>query len=179
MKNKSSNLIWLDLEMTGLDVEKEVIIEIATMITDSALNLVALGPNLVIKQPDSRLDNMDAWNTKHHTQSGLIEKVKASKLSLEEAERKTLVFLQQYVNPNSSPMCGNSVHQDRRFLAKYMPSLEKFFHYRNLDISTLKELATRWYPKLEKFKKHEKHQALEDIKESLAELKFYKEQIFK
>ncbi|MBZ9557433.1 MULTISPECIES: oligoribonuclease [Modicisalibacter] len=168
-------LVWIDLEMTGLDPDKERIIEVATLITDGELNLVAEGPVIAVKQSDALLGAMDEWNTKTHGESGLIDRVKASTVDTATAERRTLDFLAQYVAPNSSPVCGNSVHQDRRFLEREMPELLAFFHYRNLDVSTLKELAKRWNPEaLKGFEKRNTHQALDDIRESVAELRHYR-----
>lgn len=168
-------LVWIDLEMTGLDPERERIIEVATLITDNDLNLVAEGPVLAVHQPDSLLAAMDEWNQKTHGESGLVERVKQSRVDIAEAERQTLEFLRAYVAPGSSPMCGNSVHQDRRFLEREMPELLAFFHYRNLDVSTVKELAKRWNPgALAGFSKRNTHQALDDIRESLAELAHYR-----
>lgn len=178
--DKKQNLIWIDLEMTGLIPETDRIIEIATLITDSNLNLVAEGPVLAVKQPDSLLDGMDEWNQRHHGASGLIDRVKDSEVDEAEAERATLAFLAEYSEPNASPMCGNSICQDRRFLANYMPQLEAFFHYRNLDVSSVKELARRWKPAiLDGLTKQGAHQAMEDIKDSVAELKHYREHFFK
>ncbi|QJQ95265.1 MULTISPECIES: oligoribonuclease [Halomonadaceae] len=168
-------LVWIDLEMTGLDPEREKIIEVATLITDSDLNLIAEGPVLAIHQNASQLEGMDAWNQKTHGESGLIERVKNSRIDTFEAQRQTLEFLSAYVMPGTSPMCGNSVHQDRRFMEREMPQLLDFFHYRNLDVSTLKELAKRWNPAaLTGFEKRNTHQALDDIRESLAELAHYR-----
>lgn len=172
------NLIWIDLEMTGLEPETDVIIEIATIVTDGQLNVLAEGPVLAIHQPDSIIDNMDEWNTKTHGNSGLVQRVKDSKINEQEAVKQTIEFLQQYIGKGISPMCGNSVHQDRRFLNKYMPELEDFFHYRNIDVSTLKELARRWAPeKLTGLEKKGSHQALDDIRESIDEMKFYRQNI--
>ena len=174
------NLIWIDLEMTGLDTFNDQIIEIATVITDKHLNILAEGPMIAIHQPDAVLDAMDEWNKSTHARSGLIERVKASALSDAEAEAQLVDFLMQHVPPNVSPMCGNSVHQDRRFLARYMPRLEGFFLYRNLDVSTLKELARRWKPEvLAGFNKEGRHEALADIYDSIAELKHYREHFLK
>jgi len=173
MSDNVKPLIWIDLEMTGLDVDQERIIEMATIVTDSDLNILAEGPVLAIHQPQILLDNMDAWNTKHHNRSGLVKRVQESNMHEVQAEQETLAFLSQYLKPNQSPMCGNSVHQDRLFLTKYMPELAAFFHYRNMDVSTIKELAKRWRPDLS-FKKSAKHLALDDIRESIAELAFYK-----
>ncbi|MDF2941011.1 MAG: orn [Gammaproteobacteria bacterium] len=170
------NLIWIDLEMTGLDPNKERIIEIATIVTDSELNIVAEGPVFAIHQEDSLLEAMDSWNTKQHNGSGLVTRIKESKITEAEAEAKTLEFLKQYVGEKHSPMCGNSVWQDRRFLNLYMPQLEQYFHYRMIDVSSVKELAKRWMPQICKgLKKQNKHLALEDIKDSIEELKYYRE----
>lgn len=175
----ANNLVWMDLEMTGLDVEQERIIEIATVVTDQNLNVIATGPVLAIHQPSSLLNAMDAWNQKHHTQSGLVERVKVSPYSEALAEKETLAFLKQYVPKGKAPLCGNSIWQDRRFLAKYMPKLEAFFHYRLIDVSTVKELAKRWAPKVYNgYKKECKHLALADILESIEELRHYKTQFF-
>jgi oligoribonuclease len=166
----------MDLEMTGLDPEDNVIIEIATIITDDELNIVAEGPVIAVHQPDSELAKMDDWNVKTHGESGLIDRVKASKVSMAEAEQQTIDFIAQYVKKGHSPLCGNSIHQDRRFLVKQMPILEEFVHYRNIDVSTLKELAKRWKPSiLPGFKKSGSHKALDDILESIAEIKYYRE----
>ena len=175
----ADNLIWLDLEMTGLDLESERIIEIATIVTGSQLNILAEGPVFAIHQPKEILDNMDAWNTEHHQRSGLVERVAQSTVTEAEAEEKTLAFLQQYVPANSSPMCGNSICTDRRFLYLHMPALENYFHYRNLDVSTLKILAQRWAPEIAKsYNKESEHIALEDIRDSINELKHYREHLF-
>lgn len=168
-------LVWIDLEMTGLDPEKERIIEVATLITDNDLNLIAEGPVIAVHQPEHLLAGMDAWNQKTHGESGLVARVRQSTIETREAEQRTLEFLRAQVAPGSSPMCGNSVHQDRRFLEREMPELLAFFHYRNLDVSTLKELAKRWNPAaLKGFEKRNTHQALDDIRESLAELAHYR-----
>lgn len=180
MAVSAENLIWIDLEMTGLNPDVDKIIEIATLVTDSHLNVVAEGPNLAVFQPDEILDTMDEWNTKTHTGSGLVKRVKESKITDREAERQTLAFLKQFVKEKSSPMCGNTICQDRRFLNRYMPELEAFFHYRHLDVSTIKELAKRWEPKIyNNFNKEAKHLAMDDIKESVDELKYYREHFFK
>lgn len=172
-------LIWIDLEMTGLSPEEDVIIEIATIVTDDQLNIIAEGPVVAVHQSDARIESMDEWNTRTHTGSGLVQRVKDSTLREAEAEALTIQFLQQHVQPGKSPMCGNSICQDRRFLARYMPNLEAFFHYRNLDVSTVKELAKRWKPDiLPGFNKHNKHEALADIIESIEELKYYREHFF-
>jgi oligoribonuclease len=174
--NKTSNLIWLDLEMTGLDPNKERIIEIATIVTDKDCHILAEGPVFAIHQSASLLNAMDEWCTKHHGASGLTERVEQSTISENNAQDATLHFLKQWVSPNKSPMCGNSIGQDRRFLVKYMPQLHDYFHYRNLDVSTLKELATRWKPDIVKgFHKKNTHRALDDVKESIEELCYYRE----
>ncbi|MCB1825500.1 MAG: oligoribonuclease [Candidatus Competibacteraceae bacterium] len=173
------NLIWIDLEMTGLDTQTDRIIEIATVVTDSQLNVLAEGPVLAIHQSDATLAAMDDWNRKQHGGSGLTARVRASGLDEREAETRTLAFLSQYVPPGKSPMCGNSICQDRRFLARCMPDLEGYFHYRNLDVSTLKELARRWYPeRIKGFNKSSTHLALQDIHDSIEELRFYRERLF-
>ncbi|MDX9873911.1 MAG: oligoribonuclease [Spongiibacteraceae bacterium] len=170
------NLIWIDLEMTGLDTNTDHIIEIATIVTDASLNTVAEGPVFAIHQPAEVMAAMDEWNTRQHGQSGLTERVLNSTVTLAEAERATIEFLQQHVDPGKSPMCGNSICQDRRFLAREMPELERFFHYRNLDVSTLKELMKRWRPDLaDGIKKSGTHLALDDIRESIAELRYYRD----
>lgn len=170
------NLIWIDLEMTGLDPERDRIIEIATIVTDSALTVLAEGPVLAIYQPESQLALMDDWNVRTHTASGLIERVKQSQITEEDAQIATIEFLKQWVPAGCSPICGNSVGQDRRFLYRYMPELERYFHYRYLDVSTLKELARRWKPQiLNGLKKENNHQALDDIRESIKELAYYRE----
>jgi oligoribonuclease len=180
MPQDQNNLVWLDMEMTGLDPDRDRIIEIAMIVTDSQLNTVAEAPVLVVHQTDASLDAMDDWNKSTHTRSGLIAKVKASALIEAEAEQKFLDFLVQHVPVRTSPMCGNSICQDRRFLARYMPRLEAHFHYRNLDVSTLKELVKRWKPELAKgMVKHGKHEALADIQESIEELKYYREHFLK
>jgi len=173
------NLIWIDLEMTGLQPAVDEIIEIATVVTDRDLNILAEGPNLAIHQSEETLARMDEWNQRQHGSSGLLRRVRASPLSAADAEMRTLDFLARYVVPGSSPMCGNSICQDRRFLARHMPQLEKFFHYRNLDVSTLKELARRWAPQVsEGFMKHGAHLALADIHESIRELQHYRARLF-
>jgi len=180
MPQNPNNLIWIDLEMTGLDTQKDVIIEIATVVTDSELNTLAEGPVLAIHQNDDILNTMDDWNTKQHGNSGLTERVKNSNINEAEAERQTIEFLRQYVPANASPMCGNSICQDRRFLARCMPQLENYFHYRNLDVSSLKELAKRWAPEVFKgFNKESSHLALDDIRDSISELKYYREHLLK
>jgi oligoribonuclease len=175
MNNKETNLIWIDLEMTGLLPEKDVIIEIATIVTDKDLNILAEGPALVIHQNDEILIGMDEWNTEHHTASGLVKRVKDSNVSIQQAEQQTIKFLKKYITAGTSPMCGNTVCQDRRFLYNYMPKLEKFFHYRHIDVSTLKELAVRWKPEAKMIREGESaHLALADIRDSIDELKHYR-----
>ena len=174
--DKKLNLIWIDLEMTGLAPNADRILEIATLITDANLNIIAEGPNLAVRQSDELLDGMDDWNQRHHSKTGLIEKVKNSRIDDKEAERQTIEFLVQYSEKGASPMCGNSICQDRRFLANYMPELEEFFHYRNLDVSSVKELVRRWKPEiLEGLVKKGTHIAMDDIKDSVIELVYYRE----
>lgn len=174
MKN-NDYLIWIDLEMTGLSPETDRIIEIATIVTDGQLNIVAEGPVMAIKQSEERITAMDAWNTRQHNQSGLVNRVRASTIDEAQAEQLTIQFLQQYLDAGKSPMCGNSICQDRRFLCRYMPQLANFFHYRHLDVSTLKELMQRWRPDLQAgFVKESQHLANEDIKDSIAELLYYR-----
>lgn len=174
------NLIWVDMEMTGLNPDTDRIIEVAVVVTDSDLNVLGEGPVLAIHQSDETLDGMDAWNKGTHGRSGLIERVKASTVSEADAEAQLVEFLKKYVPNGKSPMCGNSICQDRRFMARTMPKLEEFFHYRNLDVSTLKELCRRWKPELVNgFKKHQKHTALADILESIEELRYYREHFIK
>ncbi len=176
MPQDQNNLAWIDMEMTGLNPDSDRIIEVAIIITDSALQTVIEAPVLVVHQSDAVLDAMDSWNKGTHGRSGLIEKVRASTRDVSEVEQLMLAFLAQYVPSGISPMCGNSVCQDRRFMARYMPKLEAYFHYRNLDVSTLKELVKRWCPELAKgMTKHGKHEALADIQESIEELKYYRE----
>ncbi len=180
MPQDQNNLIWLDMEMTGLSPENDCIIEVALVITDSQLNTVAQAPVLVVHQADTVLNGMDNWNKSTHGKSGLIDKVKASTLDERAVELRMLDFLKLHVPKSASPMCGNSVCQDRRFMAKAMPDLEAWFHYRNLDVSTLKELCKRWRPELAKgLVKHGKHEALADIYESIEELKYYREHFLK
>jgi oligoribonuclease len=178
MSATKDRLIWIDLEMTGLDVERERIIEIATVVTDDNLEIIAEGPMLAVHQSDELLASMDEWNASHHGSSGLCDRVRQSSVSESDAEKQTIAFLQEHLSAGASPMCGNSVHQDRKFLAKYMPELADFFHYRNLDVSTLKELAARWRPDL-KLEKESKHLALDDVKDSIDELKLYREHFLK
>ena len=180
MANANDNLIWLDMEMSGLSPENDRILELAVVVTDAELNVIAESPVLVLHQTDAVLDSMDAWNKGTHGRSGLIEKVKASTLDEQTATEQMLAFLKQHVPAGKSPMCGNSICQDRRFMARYMPDLEKYFHYRNLDVSTFKELARRWKPEIYSgFKKASRHEALADIYESIDELKYYREHFIK
>ena len=172
-----NNLIWIDMEMTGLQPDADRVIEIAMLVTDPQLNVLATGPLLVVHQPDEVLDAMDTWNKSTHAKTGLIERVRASSLTEADAERQALEFVCAHVPANVSPMCGNSICQDRRFLARWMPRLEAHFHYRNLDVSTLKELVRRWKPELKAFSKEGKHEALADILESIEELKFYRKSV--
>ena len=180
MPQDANNLIWIDLEMTGLDTTTDLIIEIATIVTDGQLNILAEGPVLAIHQSDEVLNAMDEWNTRQHGSSGLTERVRNSTLDERAAERQTIDFLAQYVPENTSPMCGNSICQDRRFMARCMPELERYFHYRNLDVSTIKELVNRWAPVVAKgFKKGSTHLALDDTRDSIRELVYYREYFFK
>lgn len=174
------NLIWIDLEMTGLDPGTDRILEVATLVTDKHLDVVATGPVLAVHQTEAVLGRMDAWNVEHHTRSGLVERVRASSLGEADAERQTLAFLREHVPERASPMCGNSICQDRRFLARYMPALEAYFHYRQVDVSTFKELAMRWAPEVAAgLNKQSAHEALADIRESLAELVYYRRRLFR
>ncbi len=176
----NDNLIWIDLEMTGLDPQRHRIIEIATIVTDKHLNTLAEGPVLAVHQPDVELDAMDEWCTRTHTASGLVQRVQSSTVDEREAEQQTIAFVSQFVDKGASPICGNSIGQDRRFLDRYMPELEAYFHYRNLDVSTLKELARRWAPEvLNGFNKESRHLALDDIRDSIDELRYYREHLFK
>ena len=176
---QQDRLVWIDLEMTGLDPERDVIIEIATVVTDNALAVVAQGPVIAVAQPAARLEAMDEWNRTHHGASGLIARVRASRISERQAEATTLDFLEQHVEQGASPLCGNTIWQDRRFLARYMPALEGHMHYRNIDVSSIKELVMRWRPELlEGFSKKNEHTALADIRESIAELAYYRDHFF-
>ena len=180
MKTSQSrdNLIWIDLEMTGLDPDKEKIIEIATLVTDSNLNIIAEGPNLIISQSKEILDSMDEWNQNQHGSSGLIDEVIKSNITEQVAEIETLDFISKYVGEKISPMCGNTVSHDRRFLSKYMPELENYFHYRHIDVSSVKELIVRWMNQAQSYQKNSNHRALDDIKDSINELKHYKKLLF-
>jgi len=180
MAQDNDNLIWIDMEMSGLVPETDAVLELAAVITDANLNVIAESPVLVVHQPDAVLDGMDAWNKGTHGKSGLIDKVKASTLNEADAEARMIEFLKQYIPSAKSPMCGNSICQDRRFMARHMPRLEAYFHYRNLDVSTLKELVRRWKPTIyDGFKKSNQHTALADIYESIEELKYYREHFIK
>lgn len=178
-KTDKKALIWIDLEMTGLDTMKDEIIEIATIVTDDALNILAEGPVLAIHQPDTVLNGMDEWNTRQHGQSGLVDRVRRSDITLADAQAQTIAFLEKWVDKGKSPMCGNSICQDRRFMARLMPELEAYFHYRNLDVSSVKELCFRWRPDILKtFEKKGSHLALDDIRDSIRELKHYRTHFF-
>ncbi len=179
MQQNEENLVWIDLEMSGLDPEHNTIIEIATIVTDKNLNIIEKGPNLAIKQSLKLLESMDEWNTTHHTASGLWDKVLNDSVSMEEADKATLDFIKKWTTEGKNPLCGNSIGQDRRFLYKYMPQISEHLHYRNIDVTSIKEIAKRWYPELPAFNKLEKHQALDDIIESIDELKYFQEHIFK
>ncbi|MDA7846118.1 oligoribonuclease [Euryarchaeota archaeon] len=179
MSKAGERLVWIDLEMTGLDVTRESIIEIATVITDGELNILAQGPNLAIKVDDSLLAEMDEWNTSHHTSSGLVDRVKHNSVSLEEAEQQTLEFVQEWVPAGVAPLCGNSVWNDKKFMEKEMPNLVEHLHYRMIDVSTVKELARRWYPEVKRYEKKGAHLALDDILESIEELRHFRSRVFK
>ena len=178
MNQKNTNLVWVDLEMTGLNPDSDRIIELACLITDESLNIVAEGPEMVISQPESVLTAMDKWNTQHHTESGLVEKVRGSNISEAAAEVRLLDFVKQHTTERTAPLCGNSIWQDRRFLTRYMPAFEGWLHYRVIDVSTIKELAGRWYPGLSKYQKEKSHTAMSDIRESIGELRYYQSHIF-
>ncbi len=180
MTVSAQNLVWIDMEMTGLDPEENVVLEIATIVTDKDLNVLAEGPVIAIHQSEEELGKMDDWNVNTHTKSGLVARVKASEYDEAKAVAETLAFIRQWVPERTSPLCGNSIGQDRRFMVKHMSDLEAFFHYRNVDVSTIKELVRRWQPELlDQFKKSGSHQALDDIRESIAELQFYRAHVFK
>jgi oligoribonuclease len=172
-------LIWIDLEMTGLNPDTSVILEIAAVVTDGSLRTVAEGPDIVIHYPENILKRMESWSRRQHRSSGLLERVRVSSADCRKAEREVLSFLSRYCEKGKSPLCGNSVWQDRRFLIKYMPKLEAYLHYRNIDVSSIKELAKRWYPSLPGYKKKKAHLASSDIKESISELKYYREKVFR
>ena len=178
MEQSPDNLIWIDLEMTGLDTNSDYIIEIATIITDGRLQVLAEGPVIAIHQEDTVLQAMDNWNREHHGKSGLTARVRSSNYTTADGERLTLEFVSRFVPPGVSPMCGNSICQDRRFLSRLMPQLEQYFHYRNLDVSALKELVKRWYPAKPQFDKESAHLALSDVRDSINELRFYREKYF-
>ena len=177
--NMAGEMVWMDLEMTGLNLERESIIEIATLITDGELNIIAHGPNLAIKVADELLENMDEWNTSHHTSSGLVERIRNEGVTLEEATKQTCDFLRQNIESGTPPLCGNSIHNDRAFLAKEMPEVLELLHYRIVDVSTIKELSNRWYPNNPRYIKKDAHRALDDIIESIEELRHYRQTLFK
>ncbi|MAR94039.1 MAG: oligoribonuclease [Candidatus Poseidoniaceae archaeon] len=179
MGEREQRLVWIDLEMTGLDIEKESIIEIATIITDGELNIIAHGPNVAITVDESLIEGMDEWNTTHHFESGLVERIREQGVSLIDAEKRTLDFLKEWVDPNTAPLCGNSVWNDRRFLEKEMPNVAEYLHYRMIDVSTVKELARRWYPEVDKYPKKGAHLALDDIIESVEELEYFRDKVFR
>lgn len=172
------HLVWIDLEMTGLDPEIHVIVEIASIVTDTELNIVEQGPDTAIFYPEEILAHMEPWSLEHHQASGLLDRIRNSSVSCEKAEKETIDFLSRYISKGKSPLCGNSIYQDRRFLVKHMPRLEAFFHYRNIDVSSIKELVKRWYPALHAFQKEKSHLALNDIKESIEELRYYRKNVF-
>ena len=178
MDAKDQRMVWIDLEMTGLDEKKESIIEIATVITDGELNILAQGPNLAISVSEELIAGMDEWNTTHHHRSGLVDRIRNNGVTLAEAEQQTLDFLKQWVSPKTAPLCGNSIWNDRKFLDKEMPLVADYLHYRMIDVSTVKELAKRWYPKVEKYQKQLSHLALDDILESIEELAYFRTEIF-
>lgn len=176
---KANHLVWLDLEMTGLDPEKNKIIEIATIITDKDLNILEEGPNLIIHQPEDILRKMDNWNRRQHKKSGLADAVRKSKLSVKQAERQTLAFIKKYCPPQTAPLCGNSIHHDRSFLARHMPKIHRYLHYRHIDVSTVKMLVRSWFPKTKAFSKtSDDHRALADIQDSIEELRYYRQNFF-
>lgn len=178
-EQNDKNLVWIDMEMTGLDPETCVVLEIATIVTDPQLNIIAEGPVIAVHQPDEILDNMDPWCIETHGKTGLTDRCRASDVSVTDAALQTIEFLEQYVAAGKSPLCGNSIGQDRRFMVKYIPELEAYFHYRNVDVSTVKELVSRWQPEiLSGFKKRNVHLALDDIRESIAEMQYYREHVF-
>ncbi|DAC34851.1 MAG: oligoribonuclease [Euryarchaeota archaeon] len=172
-------LVWIDLEMTGLDIKQDRIIEIATLVTDGELNLIAEGPNLAVQVSEEAIAGMDEWNTTHHHRSGLVDRIRAEGVSVEDAQARTLAFLEEHVQPNTAPLCGNSVWNDKRFLEKEMPDIVTFLHYRMIDVSTVKELARRWYPEVPRYEKTGAHLALDDIRESVEELRHFRERVFR
>ena len=172
-------MVWIDLEMTGLDINRDRIIEIATLVTDGELNLIAEGPNLAVHVSEEAIAGMDEWNTTHHHRSGLVDRIRAEGVSVEEAEARTLAFLKEHVEPNTAPLCGNSVWNDKRFLEKEMPDIVAFLHYRMIDVSTVKELARRWYPEVQRYEKTGAHLALDDIRESVEELRHFRGHVFR
>ncbi len=174
----AQEMVWMDLEMTGLDIEVESIIEIATVITDADLNIIATGPNLAIKVNQELIDGMDEWNTKHHHSSGLIDRINSEGVTLDEAVKQTCEFLEKHIENGKAPLCGNSIHNDRVFLAKEMPQVLELLHYRIVDVTSVKEIAKRWYPDLPRYQKKESHRALDDILESIEELRYYRKTIF-
>ena len=179
MDERANRLVWIDLEMTGLEPSINVIIEIATLVTDGDLNILAEGPDLVVHQPESELAKMDAWCVQQHGSSGLTERVRQSTISLAQAEQQTLEFLKEWVTPGTAPLAGNSIGQDRRFIRQHMTDLDQFLHYRQVDVTSFKEMARRWYPDLEPWKKPDDHRAMEDIKASVAELQYYRDKVFR
>lgn len=179
MPARDDLLVWMDMEMSGLEPERDAILEIATLVTNAALDVVAEGPVIAVHQPDVVIEAMDDWNREHHGASGLTARVRASRVTLAEAETRTLDFVRQHCVERSSPLCGNSIHQDRRFLARYMPALDRYLHYRNVDVSTVKELTRRWYPSIVAPEKRHAHLALDDIRESIDELRFYRAHVFR
>lgn len=178
-KKTDPNLVWIDLEMSGLDPDRNVILEIATIVTGPNLNILAEGPCLVVHQPENVLQGMDEWNTRHHTQSGLVDRVRRSTFSVSDCEAITLDFLKKYTKEGQNPICGNSICQDRRFMYRYMPKLSSWLSYRSVDVTSIKELTFRWYTDLPEFQKQEKHEALNDIRESISELAYYRKTIFR
>lgn len=172
-------MVWMDMEMSGLDPDSNKILEVAVIITDPELNVIAEGPSLIVKQSDEELSNMDEWNTLHHEKSGLTQKVKASKISQSEAEEQLLEFISKWCEPNTAVLAGNSIHQDKAFLHRYMPKVDNYLHYRIIDVTSIRKLANYWYPDVKPFKKQDSHRALDDIKESIEELKYYRENVFK
>ncbi len=179
MGNERNRMVWMDLEMTGLDVEHESIIEIATVVTDGQLNVLAQGPNLAVQVDEALIEGMDEWNTTHHHRSGLVDRIRTEGVPLAEAERKTLEFLKAWVEPNTAPLCGNSIWNDRQFLAKEMPELLDYLHYRMVDVSTVKELSRRWYTDVPRYPKKGAHLALDDVLESIEELRYFREHVFR